>query len=110
MVNSTGRVGGPTRRGGRDSGRRGWRATSVLNQDTRVRRMALENRIRVQLRWRDLDQLGHVNQSVYHEFLEQGRGAVMMSVIELAGGGFEFVVARVELDYRHEIRFEDREV
>jgi acyl-CoA thioester hydrolase len=63
----------------------------------------------VQLRWRDLDQLGHVNQSVYHEFLEEGRGAAMMTVIERAGG-FHFVLARVELDYRHEIRFEDRAV
>src|SRR5579884_1126980 len=33
----------------------------------------LEQRIPVQLRWRDMDMLGHLNQSVYHELLEEGR-------------------------------------
>ena len=35
-----------------------------------------EGRVRVPIRWRDLDLLGHVNQSVYHELLEEGRGAL----------------------------------
>ena len=37
---------------------------------------AEEIRIDVELRWRDLDFLGHLNQSVYHELLEEGRGAL----------------------------------
>ena len=53
--------------------------------------------------------LGHVNQSVYHEFLEEGRGALFAPLIE-AQGGFQFVLARIELDYRREVRHADRAV
>ena len=64
---------------------------------------AEEIRIEVELRWRDLDFLGHLNQSVYHELLEEGRGALFerLGVLET---GFFFVLARVELDHRREIR------
>jgi len=59
-------------------------------------------RVRVTLRWRDLDMLGHMNQSVYHELLEEGRSALFEEVGRL--GDFAFVIARVELDYRSEVR------
>jgi acyl-CoA thioester hydrolase len=59
-------------------------------------------RVRVTLRWRDLDMLGHMNQSVYHELLEEGRAALFEEVGRL--GDFSFVIARVELDYRSEVR------
>ena len=65
--------------------------------------MARSATIRMPIRWRDIDALGHVNQSVYHEFLEEGRGALFEPLIE-AAGGFEFVLARIELDYRREVR------
>ncbi len=69
---------------------------------------AAEVRRRVQLRWRDMDMLGHLNQSVFHELLEEGRAALFE---ELNGGrGFPFVLARVELDYRHEVRRSDGHV
>jgi len=60
-----------------------------------------EIRKRVTLRWRDLDMLGHLNQSVYHEMLEEGRGALLGSLKEAA---FPFVLAHIELDYRNEVR------
>ena len=68
-----------------------------------------EIRIEVELRWRDLDFLGHLNQAVYHELLEEGRGAVFerLGVFE---NGFFFVLARVELDHRREVRREDSPV
>lgn len=64
---------------------------------------AEEIRIDIELRWRDLDFLGHLNQAVYHELLEEGRGALFerLGVMET---GFFFVLARVELDHRQEIR------
>jgi acyl-CoA thioester hydrolase len=65
-----------------------------------------ENRIRVPVRWRDLDMLGHVNQSVYHEMLEEGRAGLVQQ-LQL---GFSFVMARIELDYRSEIRKDHGEV
>jgi acyl-CoA thioester hydrolase len=70
--------------------------------------MPAESRIRAPLRWRDMDMLGHLNQSVFHELLEEGRAALFRSL----GGGepFPFVLARVELDYRHEVRHTDGHV
>ena len=58
-----------------------------------------EIRIDIELRWRDLDFLGHLNQAVYHELLEEGRGALLAR--ERA---FRFVIAHIELDYRAEVR------
>jgi len=67
---------------------------------------SFEKRMSIQLRWRDMDMLGHLNQSVYHELLEDARAGFM---IELAGetGAVAYqtyVVVRVELDYRREVR------
>lgn len=58
--------------------------------------------VRIPIRWRDLDMLGHLNQAVYHELLEEARGALLASLGEV--GSFAFVLARVELDYRSEVR------
>jgi acyl-CoA thioester hydrolase len=62
--------------------------------------VALEVRTRVEVRWRDLDLLGHLNQSVYHELLEEGRAALFERLDALQA----FVLARVELDYTAEVR------
>lgn len=54
-------------------------------------------------RWRDLDPLGHVNTAVFLTYLEEVRDAWL---VETFGPGFRpenYVVARVELDFRHEI-------
>jgi acyl-CoA thioester hydrolase len=63
--------------------------------------MSAEARTPIGLRWRDMDMLGHLNQAVYHELLEEGRGALFAS---LDRASFPFVLVRVELDYRHEVR------
>jgi acyl-CoA thioester hydrolase len=60
----------------------------------------VEARTRVPVRWRDLDQLGHLNQAVYHELLEEGRGALLAR----DGDDFRFAIVHVELDYRNEVR------
>jgi acyl-CoA thioester hydrolase len=65
-------------------------------------------RVTIPLRYRDLDTLGHLNQSVYHVMLEEARVAFILDVLQKRLG--EFVLARVELDYRHEVRLDDREV
>ena len=67
----------------------------------------LEHSVRVQLRWRDMDMLGHLNQSVYHELLEEGRAALMTEVVRRVGGDpthGAFVLAHVDLDYHREVR------
>ena len=59
----------------------------------------------IPLRWRDMDMLGHLNQSVYHELLEEARGALLVSLAEGRGQVHHtYVLARVELDYRAEVR------
>jgi acyl-CoA thioester hydrolase len=70
--------------------------------------LSAEGRTRISLRWRDMDMLGHLNQSVYHELLEEGRGALFSSLGDV--GWFPFVLVRVELDYRSEIRHDHEHV
>ena len=57
--------------------------------------------------------LGHLNQSVYHEMLEEGRVALIADLMRRVGaehatGGY--VVAHVDLDYHAEVRKDHGEV
>jgi acyl-CoA thioester hydrolase len=62
-------------------------------------------RVDLALRHRDLDALGHVNQAVYHELLEEVRAAFFRhSLPDLPFTGY--VLVHVELDYRREVRIE----
>ena len=57
--------------------------------------------------------LGHLNQSVYHELLEEGRGALMAELVRRAGSNHShgtFVLAHVDLDYHAEVRKDHGEV
>jgi acyl-CoA thioester hydrolase len=57
-------------------------------------------RLRMQLRWNDFDRYGHLNHAIYDVFMAEGRVALMES---LTGGSMEFVLVRIELDYRREV-------
>jgi acyl-CoA thioester hydrolase len=60
-----------------------------------------------------MDMLGHLNQSVYHELLEEGRAALITELARRAGGGQghgAFVLAHVDLDYHREVRKDHGEV
>ena len=73
----------------------------------------LEHIVRVQLRWRDIDLLGHLNQSVYHELLEDGRIALIAELIRRIGAEHDhgsYVLAHVDLDYLTEVRKDHGEV
>jgi acyl-CoA thioester hydrolase len=62
-------------------------------------------RVELALRQRDLDALGHVNQAVYHELLEDVRRAFFRHTLpDLPFTGY--VLVHVELDYRREVRIE----
>ena len=70
-----------------------------------------EHRLRLQLRWRDIDRLGHLNQAVYHELLEEVRFALVSELLGRAGETRgAWVVVRVELDYLTEVRKDHNEV
>jgi len=61
-------------------------------------------RMSLPLRQRDIDTLGHVNQAVYHELLEDARVAFLEPI--MVHDNASFVLARVELDYRQEVRLD----
>jgi acyl-CoA thioester hydrolase len=59
----------------------------------------------VTVRWRDVDGLGHVNHVVFLTYLEEGRDAFYAEVL---GRDPHYVLARMEIDWRAEIRPADR--
>ncbi len=59
----------------------------------------------IRIRWRDIDALGHVNNAVYLTYLEELLTAYLGPVL-----GDNWVSARVELDFRNEIKLSDVEV
>ena len=61
----------------------------------------------VHVRWRDTDAMGHVNHVVFLTYLEEGRDAFYAQVL---GSDPEYVVARLELDLRAEVRYQDQQV
>ena len=61
----------------------------------------------VTIRWRDTDALGHVNHVVFLTYLEEGRDAFYAQVV---GSEPHYVMARLEIDYRAELRREDGHV
>ena len=61
--------------------------------------------LRIRIRWRDIDALGHVNNAVYLTYLEELLNAFLAPAL-----GVEWVTARTELDFRREVRLSDEEV
>lgn len=60
-----------------------------------------KTRIEFEVQFRDCDLLGHVNNSVYLTYLENARVAYCFGPLEVRDWrSFEFIVARVEIDYR----------
>jgi acyl-CoA thioester hydrolase len=62
---------------------------------------------RIRIRWRDLDNYGHVNNAVYLTFLEEARDRW---VRETLGPEVDFVIVRIAIDYRRELSQDDDEV
>lgn len=61
----------------------------------------------VDVRWRDVDALGHVNHAVFLTYLEEARDAFYIRAL---GRDPVYVVARIEIDLRAEVRYPDRRV
>jgi acyl-CoA thioester hydrolase len=84
-----------------------------MDVDSRAMSEPLRHEVTLPLRWRDIDSLGHLNQSVYHELLEEARAGLITELVRRVGaervhGGL--VVRHVDLDYHHEVRKDDGEV
>jgi acyl-CoA thioester hydrolase len=61
----------------------------------------------VHVRWRDTDAQGHVNHAVFLTDLEEGRDAFYAQVL---GSDPSYVVVRLEVDLRAEVRHPDQDV
>ena len=65
---------------------------------------------RVEIRWSDVDGYGHVNNAVYSTYLEECRDEWLDGALGDPEGSWDFVLARVAIDFRRELRLEDDEV
>ena len=62
---------------------------------------------RVEIRWKDVDAFGHVNNAVYATYLEECRDEWLDVVLGDAEAAWDFVIARLAIDFRRELRLED---
>jgi acyl-CoA thioester hydrolase len=62
---------------------------------------------RIEIRWRDVDAYQHVNNAVYATYLEECRDEWLALALEGIGDEWDYVLARVAIDFRRELRLED---
>jgi acyl-CoA thioester hydrolase len=62
---------------------------------------------RIEIRWRDMDAFRHVNNAVYLTYLEEVRDEWLGSVLGDEENLFDFVLARVAIDFRSELTQND---
>ena len=65
---------------------------------------------RIEIRWRDLDSYRHVNHAVFLTYLEETRDGWLTKIFDTRGFTFDYVVARVAIDFRRELTLRDAEV
>ena len=61
------------------------------------------HQVTIQIRWRDMDAYGHVNNAVYLTYLEECRDAWAQELLGSVGGSWDFVLAHVGVDYRRQL-------
>jgi len=67
--------------------------------------------VRIQIRWRDMDAYGHVNNAVFLNYLEECRDAWVQEVLgSVTDDTWHFVLARVAIDFRNELTQDDGEI
>jgi acyl-CoA thioester hydrolase len=65
---------------------------------------------RIEIRWRDLDAYDHVNNAVYLTYLEEVRDEWLERALGRDRAAWGYVLARVAIDFRRELRQDDDEV
>ena len=65
---------------------------------------------RIEVRWRDVDNYGHVNNAVYLTYLEEVRDEWLARTLRDDEAVWDYVVAHVSIDFRREITQDDDEV
>jgi acyl-CoA thioester hydrolase len=64
----------------------------------------------IEIRWRDVDAYLHVNNAVYATYLEEGRDEWLEDSLGDVGSPWDYVLVRVAIDFRRELRLEDEAV
>ncbi len=62
---------------------------------------------KIEIRWRDVDAYGHVNNAVYLTYLEEARDAWVQAVLGEVADTWDFVLARVAIDFQQELTQRD---
>ena len=62
---------------------------------------------RIEIRWRDMDAFRHVNNAVYATYLEECRDEWAERVLGEVADIWDFVLARVAIDFRRELTQDD---
>ena len=65
--------------------------------------------VTITIRWRDVDNYGHVNNAVYLTYLEECRDRLVESLFG-TDEAWDFVLARVAIDYRNQLTQADGQV
>ena len=65
---------------------------------------------RIEIRWRDMDAFGHVNNAVFLTYLEEVRDEWLERALGDAGDAWDFVLVHVGIDYRRQLQQSDDEV
>ena len=61
----------------------------------------------IEIRWRDQDAFGHVNNAVYLTYLEEVRDEWLERALGDTGDAWGYVTARVAIDFRRELTQDD---
>ena len=62
---------------------------------------------KIEIRWRDVDAYRHVNNAVYATYLEECRDELIEAALEGVGDPWDYVLARVAIDFRRELTQDD---
>jgi acyl-CoA thioester hydrolase len=63
----------------------------------------------IEIRWRDLDAYGHVNNAVYLTYLEEVRDEWLERTLD-SHDAWDYVIARVAIDFRRELTQADDQI
>ena len=63
----------------------------------------MTHELRIAIRWRDVDALRHVNNAVYATYLEECRDAWLEHALGDDASLWDYVLARVAIDFRNEV-------
>ncbi len=65
---------------------------------------------RIEIRWRDVDAFRHVNNAVYATYFEECRDELVELLLAGVGDPWDYVLARVAIDFRRELTQDDDQV